>query len=378
MGRLDGQGRAGHRRGARARDRPRHRARAGRRGRERGGQRRRARGDGRGARGRGRRALLPRGRVRPGGRSTSSWSGSRAISARWTSSRRTRESRTGSRSRRSRTRRSTGSSRVNLTGAFNVGQASAQAMVRSGRPGRIVFTSSVHVQMPFATMAVYGATKQGVRALCEAMAIELAPHGIRVNHIGPGWVLSALNDPSPAVADRRSSRSRWRRSRSNSGPPTRASWAGRSSTWPPPTATTSPASTCAWTAGSSSGRSRERRLRRGPVEARRSPFLELEQSDWDAMVAEMRSAFLGARDYAREAAGRTDRLRLRRRRGAADRRRHAGRRGRRVPDDRGTGGGRRARRAGDHRERRRAGTRAGRAGRRRSGRRSSSPTTPAE
>jgi NAD(P)-dependent dehydrogenase (short-subunit alcohol dehydrogenase family) len=90
---------------------------------------------------------------------------------------------------------------VNLTGAFNVGQASARAMVRAGRPGRIVFTSSVHVQMPFATMAVYGATKQGVRALCEAMAVELAPYGIRVNHIGPGWVLSALNDPSPAVAD---------------------------------------------------------------------------------------------------------------------------------------------------------------------------------
>lgn len=38
---------------------------------------------------------------------------------------------------------------------------------------------------------------------------------------------------------------------------------------------------------------------RGPVEARRSPFLELEQSDWDAMVARMRSAFLGARAYAR-------------------------------------------------------------------------------
>jgi glucose 1-dehydrogenase len=90
---------------------------------------------------------------------------------------------------------------VNLTGAFNVGQAAARAMVRSGRPGRIVFTSSVHVQMPFPTMGVYGATKQGVRALCEAMAIELAPYGIRVNHIGPGWVLSALNDPSPAVAD---------------------------------------------------------------------------------------------------------------------------------------------------------------------------------
>jgi NAD(P)-dependent dehydrogenase (short-subunit alcohol dehydrogenase family) len=96
---------------------------------------------------------------------------------------------------------------VNLTGAFNVGQAAARAMVRSGRPGRIVFTSSVHVQMPFPTMAVYGATKQGVRALCEAMAIELGQYGIRVNHIGPGWVLSALNDPSPAVADEEQLRS---------------------------------------------------------------------------------------------------------------------------------------------------------------------------
>lgn len=90
---------------------------------------------------------------------------------------------------------------VNLTGAFNIGQAAARAMVARGAGGRIVFTSSVQVQMPFATMAVYGATKQGVRALCEAMAIELAPHGITVNHIGPGWVLSALNDPSPALED---------------------------------------------------------------------------------------------------------------------------------------------------------------------------------
>jgi glucose 1-dehydrogenase len=90
---------------------------------------------------------------------------------------------------------------VNLTGAFNVGQAAARAMVRNGKGGRIVFTSSVHVQMPFPTMAVYGATKQGVRALCEAMAIELAPYGITVNHVGPGWVLSALNDPSPALQD---------------------------------------------------------------------------------------------------------------------------------------------------------------------------------
>jgi glucose 1-dehydrogenase len=88
---------------------------------------------------------------------------------------------------------------VNLTGAFNVGQASAKAMAAAGKGGRIIFTSSVHAQMGFPTMSVYGATKSGIRALTETMAVELAPHGIRVNHIGPGWVLSQLNDPSPAL-----------------------------------------------------------------------------------------------------------------------------------------------------------------------------------
>ena len=88
---------------------------------------------------------------------------------------------------------------VNLTGAFNVGQAAAKTMIRSGRGGRIVFTSSVHAQMCFPQMAIYGATKQAVRALCETMAIELAEHGITVNHVGPGWVKSQLNDRSPGL-----------------------------------------------------------------------------------------------------------------------------------------------------------------------------------
>ena len=88
---------------------------------------------------------------------------------------------------------------VNLTGAFNVGQAAARAMVSRGEGGRIVFTSSVHAQMCFPQMAVYGATKQALRALCETMAIELGEHGITVNHIGPGWVKSQLNDSSPGL-----------------------------------------------------------------------------------------------------------------------------------------------------------------------------------
>ena len=89
--------------------------------------------------------------------------------------------------------------RVNLTGAFNVCQAGARALVAQREGGRIVVTSSVHVQMVFATMSVYGGTKQALRALVEHMAIELAPHGITANHIGPGWVRSYINDSSPAL-----------------------------------------------------------------------------------------------------------------------------------------------------------------------------------
>lgn len=88
---------------------------------------------------------------------------------------------------------------VNLTGAFNVCRAAAAAMVAGERRGRIVVTSSVHVQMPFAEMSVYGATKAGLKGMVETMAIELAPYGITVNHIGPGWVRSFINDSSPSL-----------------------------------------------------------------------------------------------------------------------------------------------------------------------------------
>lgn len=87
---------------------------------------------------------------------------------------------------------------VNLTGAFHVCQAAARRMV-TRRRGRIVITSSVHVQMPFTQMAVYGSTKQGLRALVDHMAVELGPHGVLVNHLGPGWVKSYLNDRSPSL-----------------------------------------------------------------------------------------------------------------------------------------------------------------------------------
>jgi NAD(P)-dependent dehydrogenase (short-subunit alcohol dehydrogenase family) len=89
---------------------------------------------------------------------------------------------------------------VNLKGTFNVCQASARQMIAQGQGGRIVITSSVHAQMPFEKMAIYGATKHALQTFTNALAIELAPHNITANHIGPGWVRSAINDPSPALA----------------------------------------------------------------------------------------------------------------------------------------------------------------------------------
>ena len=89
---------------------------------------------------------------------------------------------------------------VNIRGTFNVCQSAARQMIDQGHGGRIVITSSVHAQMPFPTMAVYGATKHALHTFTNCLAIELAQHGITVNHIGPGWVRSAINDPSPALA----------------------------------------------------------------------------------------------------------------------------------------------------------------------------------
>jgi 2-keto-3-deoxy-L-fuconate dehydrogenase len=73
-------------------------------------------------------------------------------------------------------------------------------MRRQGEGGRIVVTSSVNAVRPSATLGVYGATKHAVAHLVGVMAREWAADEIAVNHVGPGWVDSNINDRSPDFA----------------------------------------------------------------------------------------------------------------------------------------------------------------------------------
>lgn len=85
-----------------------------------------------------------------------------------------------------------GTLKVNLGGAFLVGQAAARAMVKGGRAGSIINMSSVNAVVTIDTIAPYCASKGGVNQLTKAMAVGLGQHGIRVNAIGPGTISTEM------------------------------------------------------------------------------------------------------------------------------------------------------------------------------------------
>ena len=92
---------------------------------------------------------------------------------------------------------------VNRTGMFHLGQAAAQQMVRQGSGGSIINVTSQLAEVARPERAAYVASKGGGRSLTQAMALELAPHGIRVNAIAPGPTLTGLTRASYADPERR-------------------------------------------------------------------------------------------------------------------------------------------------------------------------------
>jgi len=92
---------------------------------------------------------------------------------------------------------------VNLTGMFHLGQAAARQMVRQGGGGSIINVTSQLAEVARPERAAYVASKGGGRSLTHAMALELAPHGVRVNAIAPGPTLTGLTRASYADPERR-------------------------------------------------------------------------------------------------------------------------------------------------------------------------------
>ena len=78
---------------------------------------------------------------------------------------------------------------VNLTGAFLGARAAARVM---GDGGRLIFTGSVLGERPGKGLAAYSASKAGLVGMTKALALDLAPSGITVNVVAPGWFDSPL------------------------------------------------------------------------------------------------------------------------------------------------------------------------------------------
>jgi NAD(P)-dependent dehydrogenase (short-subunit alcohol dehydrogenase family) len=85
--------------------------------------------------------------------------------------------------------------RLNERAAFFVAQAAARRMIEAGVRGSIINLSSQMGHVGGARRTVYCMTKHGIEGLTKAMAIDLAPHGVRVNSVGPTFIDTPLTRP---------------------------------------------------------------------------------------------------------------------------------------------------------------------------------------
>lgn len=80
-----------------------------------------------------------------------------------------------------------------LAAGFRLAREAARVMVPAGY-GRILFISSINAFIARPTMPGYAAAKAGMNGLVRALAVELAPSGVTVNAIAPGYFLTAGNE----------------------------------------------------------------------------------------------------------------------------------------------------------------------------------------
>src|SRR4051812_18271893 len=85
---------------------------------------------------------------------------------------------------------------LNVRAAFFMAQAVARRLIAAERPGSIINISSQMGHVGAARRTVYCASKHAMEGFTKAMAIELAPHNIRVNSLGPTFVITSMNRQS--------------------------------------------------------------------------------------------------------------------------------------------------------------------------------------
>jgi len=79
---------------------------------------------------------------------------------------------------------------VNLRGSYFTLQAAARAMLARQIKGRLLLMSSITGERAFVNLGAYGVTKAGLRHMAKSLALELGPHGITVNAISPGAIVT--------------------------------------------------------------------------------------------------------------------------------------------------------------------------------------------
>ena len=95
--------------------------------------------------------------------------------------------------------------RVNLTGALLCSQQAARRMIAKGAGGNIINIVSLSGQKGGVGRSAYGASKAGLEVLNKIMAVEFAEHGINVNAIAPGPIMTETGKGACTP------RKRWRR-----------------------------------------------------------------------------------------------------------------------------------------------------------------------
>lgn len=112
---------------------------------------------------------------------------------------------------------------LNLKGTFRVARACARVMVQQKR-GSMILLSSIRSLNVEPGQSIYASTKAGITQMAKGLAVELGPHGVRVNALAPGIVATPLTKPIASNASwneayaRHTALGRWAQASEMAGP----------------------------------------------------------------------------------------------------------------------------------------------------------------